>query len=110
MTSRHVIVTGAGTGIGRAIALRAARDGAAVTLVARSRERLEQTATLIEGASRVAPCDIRDRAAVDRTFEDAARAFGPVHALVAASGIGGGNGEGDVGGDRFDDLVATNLN
>ena len=35
--------------------------------------------------------------------------LGPIHALVACSGLGGANG-GDAGADRFDDLVATNLN
>jgi NAD(P)-dependent dehydrogenase (short-subunit alcohol dehydrogenase family) len=110
MTDRHVLVTGAGRGIGRAIALRLARDGAAVSLVGRERARLEGTAAAIDGAAGVAPCDIRDRAAVDVVFGRAAEELGPIHALVAVSGIGGGNGEGDEGGDRFDELVATNLN
>ena len=40
----------------------------------------------------------------------AAGALGPIHALVAASGIGGPNGDDDEGGDRFDDIVQTNVN
>jgi NAD(P)-dependent dehydrogenase (short-subunit alcohol dehydrogenase family) len=51
--------------------------------------------------------DIRDRDAVEAAFAAAAEANGPVHALVANSGIGGPNESGD--GDRFYDLVQTNL-
>jgi NAD(P)-dependent dehydrogenase (short-subunit alcohol dehydrogenase family) len=110
MTGKHVVVSGAGTGIGRAIALRVSGDGAAVTLLARSEERLRATAAGIAGAVHLAPCDIRERSRVERAFARAADALGPIHALVAVSGIGGPNGEDDDGGDRFDDLVATNLN
>jgi NAD(P)-dependent dehydrogenase (short-subunit alcohol dehydrogenase family) len=109
MTTHHVVVTGAGTGIGRAIALRVAREGWCVTLAGLDRGELENTAEQIEGPTHVAPVDIRDRAEVDRAFAGAAATLGPVHALVAASGIGGGNGEDDPGGDRFDDIVRTNL-
>ncbi len=110
MTGKHVVVSGAGTGIGRAIAFRVAGDGAAVTLLARSEERLRETAAGIDGPVHLAPCDIRGRSRVDRAFARAADSLGPIHALVAVSGIGGPNGEDDEGGDRFDDLVATNLN
>ncbi|HEY7514773.1 MAG TPA: SDR family NAD(P)-dependent oxidoreductase [Vicinamibacteria bacterium] len=110
MTGKHVLVSGAGTGIGRAIALRLAREGASVTLLARGRARLEETAASIEGAAHVEACDIRQRRRVDRAMERAAEELGPIHALVAASGVGGPNGEGDEGGDRFDDIVRTNLN
>jgi NAD(P)-dependent dehydrogenase (short-subunit alcohol dehydrogenase family) len=103
-------VTGAGTGIGRAVALRLAREGASVTLVARARARLEATAATMDGPVAVEPCDIRDRRSVERTMERAAGALGPIHALVAASGIGGPNGDEDDDGDRFDDIVQTNLN
>ena len=105
----HVVVTGAGTGIGRAIALRLAGDGARVTLSGLERGELEETRVRIVGRTHVEPCDIRDREAVDRAFAAAAAALGRVHALVAVSGIGGPNSEQDEGGDRFDDLVRTNL-
>jgi NAD(P)-dependent dehydrogenase (short-subunit alcohol dehydrogenase family) len=110
MSGRHVVVTGAGSGIGRAVAFRAAQDGARVTLLARDEERLRETASRIEAPTHVVGCDIRQRRRVDDALAQAAGALGPIDALVAASGIGGANGEDDDGGDRFDDLVATNLN
>lgn len=110
MAGKHVVVSGAGTGIGRVIALRLAREGASVTLLARGKARLEETASSIEGTAHVEACDIRQRRHVARAMERAAEALGPIHALVAASGVGGPNGDDDEGGDRFDDIVLTNLN
>ena len=107
--SKHVVVTGAGTGIGRAVARRLDRDGASITLLARDRERLEATAATLEHPSHVVACDIRDRGKVEKAFAAAAERLGPIHALVGCGGLGGANG-GDAGSDRFDDLVATNLN
>ena len=49
MSTRHVVVTGAGTGIGRAIAIRHARDGATVGLVGLRADELEETAAAIDG-------------------------------------------------------------
>lgn len=108
MKGRHVVVTGAGTGIGRAVALRLAREGASLTLLARGRDRLDAVAATVGVPTWVAACDIRERAEVDRAFGDAAEALGPIDALVAVSGVGGPNADG--AGDRFDDLVATNVN
>ena len=107
LDGRHIVVTGAGTGIGRAVAQRLSRDGASLTLLSRDGRRLEETAAMIATPTHVAPCDIRVRKAVDRAFAGAAAALGPVHVLVAVAGVGGPNGEGAA--DRFDDLVTTNL-
>ena len=101
----HVVVTGAGTGIGRAIAERLSRDGATLTVMARDLERLRAVAGPL-GATALR-CDIRDGAQVDEAFAAAAAAQGPIHVLVANAGIGGANEAGE--GDRFEDLVATNL-
>jgi NAD(P)-dependent dehydrogenase (short-subunit alcohol dehydrogenase family) len=103
---RHIVVTGAGRGIGKAVALRLARDGATLSLLARGVDDLRATAAEIGGGF-VRGVDIRDRDAVDDGFAAAADANGPIHALVANSGIGGPNGAGE--GDRFYDLVQTNL-
>lgn len=105
LAGRHVVVTGGGKGIGKAIAERLAAEGATLTLLARDLERLREVASTI-GASASA-CDVRDRVQVDAAFAAAAAERGPIHALVANSGLGGPNADGPD--DRFDDLVATNL-
>jgi NAD(P)-dependent dehydrogenase (short-subunit alcohol dehydrogenase family) len=109
--ARHVVVTGAGTGIGRAIALRLAEEGAVVSLLARDARRLDGVAQEIRsggGRAQAFACDVRVRAAVDAAFDSARESAGPLFALVANAGIGGANAPG--AGDRFGDLVATNLN
>ncbi len=79
-----------------------------LTLVARDRSRLEESAAALGAPVHLATCDIADARAVERAFAAAAEALGPFHALVASAGIGGANGDGD--GDRFDELVRVNLN
>ena len=109
--NQHFLVTGAGTGIGRAIALRLAAEGASVSLLARNTARLQETAAAVLEAgaplAHVVGADIRDRAAVDAAVDAAAEALGPLRGIIANSGIGGPNSPGE--GDRFDDLIATNL-
>lgn len=109
--NQHFLVTGAGTGIGRAIALRLASEGALISLMARDESRLEEAAAAVieAGAERahVLGVDIRDRAAVDVAIDEAASVLGPLRGIIANSGIGGANEPGAE--DRFDDIVATNL-
>lgn len=111
MTSdRHIVVTGAGSGIGRAIALRLAAKGTRLSLLARTLEPLEATVALVRRRGSEASafaCDIRVQKEVDVAFDAAATLRGPIHALIANSGIGGANAPGEA--DRFDDLIATNL-
>jgi len=107
----HVVVTGAGTGIGRAIALRLAGEGAKLTLLARDAGRLAEVAGEIRKAGGAEPMaaslDITDRKAVDARFAEAAAKLGPIRALIANSGVGGGNSPGEK--DRFDEILAVNL-
>lgn len=97
LEGKHVVVTGAGTGIGRAIAQRLAAEGARLTLLARDESRLHD---VVPGATTRA-CDIRDRDQVLAAIDE------PLDALVANAGIGGPNEAGAD--DRFDDIVQTNL-
>src|SRR5262245_52188024 len=73
---KHVVVTGAGRGIGKAIALRLARDGARLSLLARGADALYETADEI-GRAFVRQVDIRDAGRVDAAFAAAARASRP---------------------------------
>jgi NAD(P)-dependent dehydrogenase (short-subunit alcohol dehydrogenase family) len=104
---RTAIVTGAGTGIGRAIALGLSSAGAAVGLVGRTRTTREAVAGEAKGETCVVTADVCDRGAVEGAFETIAKRLGPLHVLVANAGIGGPNDLG--GGDRWDEIVRTNL-
>ena len=79
---RVALVTGAGSGIGREVALQLSALGAAVYVVGRTAERLEQTRDLSAGGT-VTPlvADVTDPASLDVAF-DRAWADGPVQALV----------------------------
>lgn len=106
MSERHLVITGASSGIGRAIAVRLAGPGVRLSVLARRLPELQETAALAGGAAAFA-CDVQDAASVDAAFAAAAAANGPVHGVIAAAGIGGPNAAGAD--DRFDALVATNL-
>ena len=97
LEGKHVVVTGAGTGIGRAIAQRLAEEGARLTLMARDESRLRD---IVPGAVTKA-VDIRDRDAVLAAFDE------QLDGLVANAGIGGPNAPGEA--DRWEDIVETNL-
>lgn len=109
---RHIVISGAGSGIGQAIALRFAQSNHSLSLLGRRIDPLEETKkqALEAGAKNVSvrSCDIRDKKQVDQSFADFAEENGPIHVLVANSGIGGPNQAGPE--DRFDDLIATNVN
>jgi len=107
---QHFLVTGAGTGIGRAIATRLAAEGAVVSLSGRRRAPLEAVAAEIEaaaGKARAVPADIRDAASLHKAIRSSVGAFGPLRGVIANAGVGGPNEPGPD--DRFADLVQTNL-
>lgn len=87
--NRSVLVTGAGSGMGRAVALRLAREGAAVTLWGRRRDPLQSVADEIRtagGTALVQICDISDPAAVEANLAALIAHFGALHAVFANAG------------------------
>jgi len=80
------MVTGAGSGIGRAVAQQAAGAGWRVTLVGRRREALEETARLAGGATLVAAADVANAAAVAGVVAATLAKFGRIDALVHCAG------------------------
>lgn len=86
------LVTGAGRGIGRAVAEAYAREGASVTLLARSRDQVEDAARAIEGAGGRALAvvgDVTSAADVQRAVGETQERFGPIGVLVSNAGITG---------------------
>jgi NAD(P)-dependent dehydrogenase (short-subunit alcohol dehydrogenase family) len=86
LAGRHALVTGAGRGIGAAIAQRLAAEGARVTLVSRSERQLQETAAPLGEAAQCIVADMTDLPAVNRAFESAAESFGPVDILINNAG------------------------
>jgi NAD(P)-dependent dehydrogenase (short-subunit alcohol dehydrogenase family) len=87
---RVVLVTGAGRGIGRSIALRFAEEGARVALVSRTETQLAETARQIESLGRRAlamPIDITDEGASEDCVAAAERELGPLDVLVNNAGV-----------------------
>ena len=89
-----VVVTGAGRGIGREIALAFAREGADLVLASRTESALHETRTLIEGLGVegfVVPTDIRKPDSVRDLADQTLQHFGHVDVLVNNSGVTGGS-------------------
>jgi len=89
MTQSVAIVTGASQGIGRATAARLARDFAAVVLIARSKERLEEVAAQVEaqGAEAlVIDADLSDPSAPQQVVDQVLARFGRIDALLNIAG------------------------
>lgn len=85
------LITGASSGIGRSLALRFARRGDAVALLARRHEPLQQLAEEIRdfgGTAEIAVADVTDRAALMAATADIERRLGPVTRLIANAGGG----------------------
>jgi NAD(P)-dependent dehydrogenase (short-subunit alcohol dehydrogenase family) len=82
------LVTGAGRGIGRAVAVRLSAQGYRVALTARSEDQLRETAAALAGESLVLPGDMLDPSVPDRVIGELESAWGPVDVLVANAGAG----------------------
>ena len=87
-TDRIALVTGAGSGIGRAAAIRLSQSGLRVVLASRGAGALAATAAACPGPTLAIPADVTDPLAVDRLFSQAEQDWGAVEVLVAAAGAG----------------------
>jgi 3-oxoacyl-[acyl-carrier protein] reductase len=103
------VVTGAGRGMGRAIAIELGRMGAKVALAARSLSELEETAKIIGKDASVVPTDVRNRDDVHKLLDEAASALGPVDILVNAAGIGIFRQVTDFSDADYEAILDTNL-
>jgi 3-oxoacyl-[acyl-carrier protein] reductase len=112
LDGKVAIVTGSSSGIGKAIALKFAEEGARVVVAARRKKLCDQTVKQIKdrgGEAIALQTDVTDEGQVDRLIGDTVKHFGRLDILVNNAGIGGGGRIADTSTKTFDEVINTNL-
>lgn len=101
----HIVVTGAGSGIGRSISITLAERGYSLILLGRNLANLESTKELLKNPEQhqCRSCDIRNAEEIKKSL----KVVSSLYALVANAGVGGENQYGDQ--DRWQEVVDINL-
>lgn len=107
MTHPHIVLTGASSGIGAALAWELSRTGARLTLVARRREKLQALAEELPGETLVLPRDLSD--SDPSWLEQARAALGPIDVLVNNAGGSLYGRTADLSADEGERVLALNL-
>jgi len=88
LKNKHILVTGATSGIGRATAVLLSEHGAVVTIVGRREEKLNETLEMMSGENHKAIClDLSDVSAIESLVKEAVSANGPLDGLVQSAGV-----------------------
>jgi len=110
MTNRYAVVTGAGSGVGRAVATALLQNGYSVALAGRRREALEETASLAGGQSLVVPTDVSKPDDVSALFEKVKSEFGRLDVLFNNAGTGSpATNFGDVTFEQWSAVIDVNI-
>ncbi len=113
-SDKIMLVTGATSGIGRAVALRGAREGAIVIAVGRNEERgnaVVEAITNEEGKAVFKKCDVSDKEAVKKLFAEIKEEFGKLDVAVNNAGIvGASKTVEELEDDDWSKVIDANLN
>lgn len=112
LSQARVLVTGAGRGIGRAIASTLAREGARVALMARTASEIDALADEIRrdgGTALAIPGDIRERADCETAVKRAVDALGGLNVLVNNAGVGAHSPVAETDDETWTRVLDTNL-
>jgi NAD(P)-dependent dehydrogenase (short-subunit alcohol dehydrogenase family) len=112
LAGKIAAITGGGSGIGRAVALRLARDGADVAvldLAANAAEAVRDEVRALGRRAAAIACDVSDRAAVEKAVARVRGELGDASILVNCAGIAGFTPLVDLGEDLFDRMLGVHL-
>ncbi len=110
LKDKAALVTGAGSGFGKAIAETFAREGARVAVVDIAEKAAKETAAAIGKSAIALRCDVSNKAAVDAVVKETAAAFGALDILVNNAGVSHVNKPlMEIGEDEFDRVFAVNV-
>lgn len=110
LAGRTILITGASSGIGRATALAASRQGARVALIARRADVLEEVLATLDGDGHVAlPLDVTDSAAIPGALRDIVDRIGRLDGLLHAAGAHATTPLRTVSAEKVDELLALNV-
>lgn len=112
LVGKVALITGGGTGIGRAIALAFVREGAKVAVAGRRREKLEETLRDVEklgGEGLAIVCDVAKAKDGERAVKETAKAFGQLNVLVNNAGVLHAATIEGTSEDQWDNLMTINL-
>ena len=107
-----IVITGASSGIGEAVAVEMAKDGHRFFLTARRRDKLEEVAKKVEsqgGTAFFGEGDVGDVGDVDRLFDEALRCLGTVNVMFANAGVGFFGNLEDTSVEQYDAQFNTNV-
>ena len=113
LKDKIALISGGGTGIGKAIAEKLANNGAKVAIASRNRDQLHKVAAELAQAGLTVlpvPMNVRLKAEVERTVADIVARWGAIHILVNNAGISGLTQMSDADDSKWYDIVDTNLN
>jgi meso-butanediol dehydrogenase/(S,S)-butanediol dehydrogenase/diacetyl reductase len=112
LVGKVALITGGGTGIGRAIALAFVREGAKVAVAGRRKEKLEETLREVEklgGRGLAIVCDVARAKDGERAVKETAKAFGQLNVLVNNAGVLHAATIERTSEDQWDNLMTINL-
>lgn len=112
LSGQTAIVTGASQGLGKAMAVELARNGARVACIARNAEKLASTVaeiTAMGGTAEAFSCDVKSRESVDQVVDTVAEKWGRLDILVNNAGVTRDTLLPRMSDDEWDDVIMTNL-
>lgn len=110
LNSRHILVIGASSGIGRQTAITLSKLGARLLLSARNEKKLEETLSLLEGYNnRIGVLDVADLDNLEKNLKQLIAIHGSLDGLVYCAGVGGSRPLSLLKPEKLDDFLKVNL-